>query len=96
MRKPQFSEQLLERFPELMGTDMKDFHVPCVLGVLFQELGWSPRARHDHMCIVLLFLMSKSSEDHDHVRSKFKTFRGATEPSKPDLPHLDPTLSPRT
>ena len=26
--KPQFSEQLPERFPELMGTHMKDFHLP--------------------------------------------------------------------
>ena len=25
---PQFSEQLPERFPELMGTHMKDFHLP--------------------------------------------------------------------
>ena len=28
MRKPQFSEQLPERFPELMGTHMEDFHLP--------------------------------------------------------------------
>ena len=28
MRKPHFSEQLPERFPEFMGTHMKDFHLP--------------------------------------------------------------------
>ena len=45
MRKPEFSEQLPERSPELIGTHMEDFICPCILGALFQELEWSPRAR---------------------------------------------------
>ena len=32
MQKPEFSEQLPERFPELMGTHMKDFHLPLHWG----------------------------------------------------------------
>ena len=44
--KPQFSEQLPERFPEMMGTRMKSFHLPFhSRSVFFQESGWSPRAR---------------------------------------------------
>ena len=46
MRKPEFSEQLPERFPEFMGTHMKDFHVPLhSQSVFYPELGRSPRAR---------------------------------------------------
>ena len=45
IRKPQFSEQLPERFPELVGTHMKDFHLPLHSRSVFQEFGWSPRLR---------------------------------------------------
>ena len=41
MQKPQSSEQLPERFPELMGTHMKDFHLPLHSRSVFQALGWS-------------------------------------------------------
>ena len=38
--KPQFSEQLSERFPELLRTHLKDFHLPLAFSErLFQELG---------------------------------------------------------
>ena len=45
IRKPQFSEQLPERFPELMGTHMKDSIGPTLLEHYFQELGWPQHAR---------------------------------------------------
>ena len=44
IRTPQFSEQLPERFPELMGTHMKNYICPSILGAFFQELGWTLRA----------------------------------------------------
>ena len=37
IRKPQFLEQLPERFPKLMGTHTQDFICPCILGALSQE-----------------------------------------------------------
>ena len=46
-RKPQFSEQLPEPFPELMGTYLKDFHLPQHSRRFFSRIGWSPRARFE-------------------------------------------------
>ena len=45
VRKPQFSEQLPERSPELVGTHMKDLHLPLHSRSVFRELGWPPRGR---------------------------------------------------
>ena len=43
MRKPQFSEQLPERFPELMGTHMKDFNLPMYSRSVFFKNCGGPR-----------------------------------------------------
>ena len=37
IRQPQFSEQLPQRFPELMGTHMKDFHLPLHSRSIFSK-----------------------------------------------------------
>ena len=42
IRAPQFSEQLPERFPELMGTHMKDFHLPLHSRSVFARMGVVP------------------------------------------------------
>ena len=39
---PQFSEQLPERFPELVGTHMKDFHLPLHSRSAFSRIGVGP------------------------------------------------------
>ena len=43
IRKPQFSEQLPERFPELMGTHKKKIFIcPSILGAFFLRIGVVP------------------------------------------------------
>ena len=42
MRKPQFSEQLSERFPELLRTRTKDFHLPLHSRSVFSRIGAIP------------------------------------------------------
>ena len=42
IQKPEFSEQLPERFPELMGTRMKDFHLPWHSRSVFSRIGVVP------------------------------------------------------
>ena len=45
IRTPQFSEQLPERFPELMGTQMKDFHLPQMKDFHLPQHSWSVFSR---------------------------------------------------
>ena len=40
--EPQFSEQLSEQFPELMGTRPKDFHLPLHSRSVFSRIGVVP------------------------------------------------------
>ena len=42
MRKPQFSEQLPERFSDVMGTHMKDFHLPLHSRSVVSRIGVVP------------------------------------------------------
>ena len=42
IRKRQFSEQLSERFPELVGARMKDFHLPFHSRSVFSRIGVVP------------------------------------------------------
>ena len=46
IRKPQFSEQLPERFPELTGTRMKDFHLPLLSRSVFSRIGVVPARKN--------------------------------------------------
>ena len=57
--KPQFSEQLPERCPELMGTHMEDVHLPMHSRSVFFLLGWSPRARS---CLAHAFQSPRKSQ----------------------------------
>ena len=53
IRKPKFSEQLPERFPEIQfaGTRMKDFHLPQHSRSVFSRIGVVPARQTTTRCV---------------------------------------------
>ena len=63
IRKPKFSEQLPERVPELVGTHMKDSHLPQHSRSVFSRIGVVPKRQNDTICI--------SYEMHYRIHQRF-------------------------
>ena len=87
MRRPQFSQQLPERFPELMGTHMKDLHLPLHSWSFFFK-NWGGPARAPESQSLKRVREESESQVVDSLRALLRLWESKIAPKRPFLAQL--------